>query len=116
MSSRNNKSANEYGASGADKIIGDVAAEDADHVARHRVVAVNLRRQFLIHAHAAGRDGCDHEQDKQGAHAVVREALPHFGEEEIGQSAGVSGQPASIGDGELFGHGKFWVGHLSNNG
>ena len=42
-----------------------------------------------------------HEQDEQRAHPVVAEALPHLGEEQRGEPAGVAEKPVSVAGSRL---------------
>ena len=79
-----------------DEVVGDEPAEDAQHVARHDVVAVDRRGLLLVEAQAAGSHWGDHEKHQQGAHPVVRETLPEFGEEEVTQSLGVAANAPGV--------------------
>ena len=47
-------------------------------------------------AQAAPGDAGGHEQDEERAHAVIAEALPHFGEEEGGQAPRMA-EKAAVG-------------------
>ena len=88
--------ADENGAAGADEIIGDEAAEDREQINAHRVGAVNGGGFFGIEGEATFGGGLHHEEHEQGAHAVVGKALPHFGEEEGGEAAGVAAESAGF--------------------
>ena len=79
-----------------DEVVGDEPAEDAQHVARHDVVAVDRGGLLLVEAEAASRHRGDHEEHQEGAHPVVGEALPEFGEEEVTQSLGVAANAPGV--------------------
>ena len=83
MSEGDDKAADKDRSPCPDEVIGDEPAEDAEHVARHDVVTVDRGGLLLVEAQAAGRHRGDHEEHQEGAHPVVREALPEFGEEEV---------------------------------
>ena len=73
-----------------DQAIRDPAARQRRHVHHRRVQAVDGAGGGRVEAQAAGGGGGGHEQDQQGAHPVVAEALPHLGEEEGGEPARVT--------------------------
>ena len=52
--------------------------------------------RFGVHPQPALGRGGHHEEEEQRAHPVVAEALPHLGEEERGQAAGMAGDPAAV--------------------
>ena len=96
VSGGDDESADEHRAPRPDEVIREVASEDAYHVARHGVVAIDLRREFLVHAHPAHRQGGDHEQQQDRPHAVVGEPFPHLGVEQHAQAAGVAGDAPMV--------------------
>ena len=77
-------------ASRSDEVVRDIAPEDADHVAGHGVVAVDLGRELLVEPQAAHGQRGDHEQKQERPHAVVGEPFPHLGVEQHAQPAGVA--------------------------
>ena len=101
MASGDDESADQDRAARPDKIIRQVAPEDANHVARHGVVAVDLSGVFLVHPHSAHRQRRDHEQQKDRPHAVVGEPLPHLGVEQHAQPPGVAGDAPMVALGVL---------------
>ena len=103
MPGGDDESADENRAPGTDKVVCKVASEDAHHVARHGVVAVNLRGQTLIHPHPAHRQGSEHEQQENRPHAVVGKPFPHLGVEQHAQPAGVASDAPMVPLGMLGG-------------
>ena len=79
-----------------DEVIGDEPAKDAEHVARHDVIAVDRGGLLLVEAQAARCHRGDHEKHQERPHPVVREALPEFGEEEVTQSLGVAANAPGV--------------------
>ena len=73
-----------------DQAIRDPAAGQRRHVHHRGVQAVDGAGSGRVEAETAGGGGGGHEQDQQGAHPVVAEALPHLGEEERGKAARVT--------------------------
>ncbi len=69
--------------------VGDPPARQRQHVHEGHVGAVDGAGASHLEAEPARRHRRRHEEDENGAHAVVREALPHLGEEEGGQPSGV---------------------------
>ena len=80
----------------ADEVVRQIAPEDADHVAGHGVVAVDLGRELLVEPQATHRQWGDHEQEQERPHAVVGEALPHLGIEQHAQPPGVTAEAPMI--------------------
>ena len=82
-------SADEHGAPVSEVAIGNEAAWDAHQIDEHCVEAIDLSGVFFTEAEAGLRDRADHVEEKQRAHPVIAEALPHFGEEAGEESAGM---------------------------
>jgi hypothetical protein len=74
--------------------VGNVAANQRREINQAGVAAVDVSGVGLVE-----QQGLDHEQDKDGAHAVVAEALPHLRDKE-------QIQPFGMGSG---GHNDFLV-------
>ena len=113
---RHQRGADDHGLALPKPAVGQEPAEDRGEIHESCVETVDLRRQRL-HAERAeqrfeacfqGGEADDllrvlglervfhHVQHEQRAHAVVGEALPHFGGEEIGQAARVAEKVAGI--------------------
>ena len=101
MASGDDEPADQDSPARPDKIIREVAPQDAHHVARHGVVTVDLSGVFLVHPHSAHRQRRDHEQQKDRPHAVVGEPLPHLGVEQHAQPPGVAGDAPMVALGVL---------------
>src|SRR5437773_69577 len=56
-----------------------------------------MRALLMLFMVAPGHGG-DHEQHEQRAHPVVAEALPHLGEEECREAAGMAGEAGGVGN------------------
>jgi hypothetical protein len=87
----------EHRAALADQAIRDPAARQAGHVDHRRVQAVHRAGDARLEAESARRDWRGHEQDEERAHPVIAESLPHFGEEERGQSARMTEERVIVG-------------------
>ena len=83
MSEGDDEAADKHRSPRPDEVVGDEPAEDAQHVACHAVVAVDRGGLLLVEAEAASRHRGVHEKHQEGAHPIVREALPKLGEEEV---------------------------------
>ncbi len=70
-------------------LVGHPTAWERKKVHEEGVQSVDGGSRLDIQLHARVGPGrcCRHEQDEQGAHAIVAEPLPHLGEEERGQAA-----------------------------
>ena len=90
------EAADEHGPAGPDEVVGDEPAQDAEHVARHHVVAVDRRGVRLREAQPAGRHRGDHEEHEERPHPVIGETLPELGEEEVAQALGVPGDATPV--------------------
>ena len=100
MAERDNHAAPEHRPALADDAVREPAARQAEQIDHRGVEAVDRAGFRRRKAEAAVRHGRRHEEDEQGAHAVVAEALPHFGEEERGEAAGMAEEravPARVG-------------------
>ncbi len=84
----------EYGAALPDEAVGDPAAAQAHQVDHRGVEPVDGAGFGIGEAETAVRDGGGHVEDQQRAHAVVAEALPHLGQEEGGETAGMAEEGA----------------------
>src|SRR3984957_4998460 len=82
MTARHDAAADDYGAPLAEPSIRDQAAENRREIGHRGVGAVNERGFFLADQQLLG-----HVVDQQGAHAVVGENLPHFGQEKYRKAA-----------------------------
>ena len=76
--------------------VGDPSRREGEDVGAGGEQSVDRAGRGNVEAEAVLRRGGRHIQDEERADAVVAEALPHFGEEERGQPAGVA-EEAAIG-------------------
>ena len=90
--------AHQHASIGAQKAIGDQAAQNRGAPDAARVGAVDGRRVGNREPQAAGGHRRGHVEDEEGAHAVVAEALPHLGEKEGREPARVPG-PSGVSSG-----------------
>ena len=86
---RNDEAAKQHRTARAQEAVSDVAAQDGRHVHGKGVPAVQTGRVSARPAPAALADLADQEEHQQRAHAVVREAFPHFCEEQDEQRIGL---------------------------
>ena len=77
----------DYGLALAEEAVGEPAAGDAHQIDERDDHAVDGGAFAFVELQAGGGD---HVEQQERAHAVVAEALPHFGEEEGGQAPGVA--------------------------
>src|SRR4051794_39281776 len=96
MAERDQDPAAEYGAVVADDAVGEPPTRDRRRIHRHRVETVDRGRAPRGESESATGDRCNHEEQEERAHAVVAEALPHFGEEECGETARVAEHPRKV--------------------
>jgi len=86
----NHQSAVEHGFPLAHHAVGNPSPWQGDEVTHPRIHAVDRARLDNVEAQAASFQRCRHEENQQGAHAVVAEALPVLGEEESCEPARVT--------------------------
>ena len=94
VADRHQHGADDDGPFVAQEAVGQIAAEHRRHVDKRRVNLVDARRFFLVVAEVV-----HHVQHQQGAHPVVAEAFPHFGEEEDVQADGMAKERRLFDDG-----------------
>ena len=99
LAGRNQDAAVEHGAALAGDAVGHPSTREAQQVDHGGVEAVDRAGLGDAEAEAAAGRGGGHEQDEEGAHAVIAEALPHFGEEQGRQPAGVAEKATVVAGG-----------------
>ena len=90
VAARDQDAAVQHAAALAEPAIRDPSARQRQEVDHRGVQPVHRAGGRRIEAEAARRGRRGHEQDQQGAHAVIAEALPHLGEEQRRQAAGMA--------------------------
>ena len=93
VAGRNHTAAPEHGPTQSEKPIGNPAAGQRDKPHGGGIQTVNCRCRHIVETHSARGHGIGQKQHEDRAHAVVAEALPHFGEEERGKSSRMSKPP-----------------------
>src|SRR5262245_61132416 len=79
----------------ADPAVGDQTSEDRRCPGAACIGSIDRCRTSIRKPKTSIRSRCGHVKDEKCPHAVIAEALPHLGEEERGNTAGMS-RPACI--------------------
>ena len=94
MAEGDDAAAPEDGAAGADEIIRDESAQNAEQVAAHGVGAVDGGGALVGEPQPALGDSEGHEQHEQRPHPIEAETLPHLGEKQRREAAWLAADPA----------------------
>ena len=97
VAERDQNAAVKHGVALAEQPVGDPPARNRREVDGRRVQTVDGRRAARLESEPAVGDARRHEQNEERAHPVVAEALPHFGEEQRAQTAGVAEESSAVG-------------------
>jgi len=84
------ETAEKDGQTRAEQVVGGESARQGGYIDGHRVPTVDRGGALYVEAQTALRRGRNHIKDKDGAHAVVAEALPKLGEEKRAEAFRVS--------------------------
>ena len=90
VTSRDDDASPQHGTTLSQQSVGNPAARQRDGVDSERIQTVNGRRRHVRQPESTVRHHVGHKQDKEGAHPVVAEALPHLGKKQRRQTARVS--------------------------
>ena len=91
MAERDDQAADHQRPPRADHAIGEIPADQRRQVHEHRIRTVEIRRSRRVPF-----EGVDEIEYEDGAHPVVREALPHLGDEEQTESAWMTEECAVV--------------------